>query len=425
MIRRLAFSVVFAAVLAGQDAAALRRETFDIVWKTIHNHHYDRSFGGLDWNQVRARYEHRAAQSKTDDELHALLNRMIGELKLSHFQIISPQGILDDIDSEPRLGGVGFEVRILGGEAVVARMEADSAGAAAGVAPGFLIRKIGDRAVADLLARVERSGQPEPRKKMYGARLVQNYLDGAAGTKVVLGVVDGKGAVRDIEIERRRKPGEISPRFGNLPAQYTEFEARRLEGGAGYIRFNIFLVSIMERMRAAVRSMSDAPGIVFDVRGNPGGVAALSGGIAALFMDTQVSLGAMHMRSGHVNVAVFPQPNPYLGPVAVLTDILSASTSELFAGGLQAVGRATIVGERTQGAALPSVITRLPTGAGFQYAIADFKTAKGEMVEGRGVQPDIEVILSRESLLKGGDPQLEAALRAIRDEIDKRKRSTP
>ena len=65
------------------------------------------------------------------------------------------------------------------------------------------------------------------------------------------------------------------------------------------------------------------------------------------------------------------------------------------------------------GAALPSVFGKLPTGALFQYAIADFKTPKGVLIEGVGVKPDIEVKLTRRALLEGGDPQLDAAVGII------------
>jgi carboxyl-terminal processing protease len=69
-----------------------------------------------------------------------------------------------------------------------------------------------------------------------------------------------------------------------------------------------------------------------------------------------------------------------------------------------------VVGERSAGAALPSMFVKLPSGAVFQFAFADFKTPKGVPVEGRGVVPDVEVRLDRRSLLTGRDPQLEAAL---------------
>ena len=64
-------------------------------------------------------------------------------------------------------------------------------------------------------------------------------------------------------------------------------------------------------------------------------------------------------------------------------------------------------------AALPSVIQKLPTGALFQYAIADFKTPKGVLIEGRGVIPDVDVKPTRRTLLAGRDAQLDAAVEQI------------
>ena len=144
-------------------------------------------------------------------------------------------------------------------------------------------------------------------------------------------------------------------------------------------------------------------------------------GIAGVLGKEETSLGTMHMRSGRTNFVAFPQANAYLGPVVILTDGGSASTSEIFAGGLQELGRAVVVGERTAGAALPSFFQKLPTGALFQYAIADFTTPKGMLIEGRGVAPDVEVKLSRRSLLEGRDVQLDAAIEQIRKQSKERK----
>ena len=91
----------------------------------------------------------------------------------------------------------------------------------------------------------------------------------------------------------------------------------------------------------------------------------------------------------------------------------SASTSEVFASGMQELGRAVIVGEGSAGAALPSIIQKLPTGALFQYAIGDFKTPKGTLIEGRGVLPDAPVKLTRAALLSDRDLSLEAAVLAL------------
>ena len=89
--------------------------------------------------------------------------------------------------------------------------------------------------------------------------------------------------------------------------------------------------------------------------------------------------------------------------------------TEIFAGGLQDLGRARVFGTRTAGAALPSAIERLPNQDGFQYAVANYISEGGEVLEGRGVIPDVEVIPSREALLRGEDPVVRAAVGWIRD----------
>jgi Peptidase family S41 len=69
-----------------------------------------------------------------------------------------------------------------------------------------------------------------------------------------------------------------------------------------------------------------------------------------------------------------------------------------------------IVGERSAGAVLPWDMIKLPTGAIFQYAFADFRTPSGALIEGRGVAPDVDVKHTRASLLAGRDSPLEAAI---------------
>jgi carboxyl-terminal processing protease len=129
--------------------------------------------------------------------------------------------------------------------------------------------------------------------------------------------------------------------------------------------------------------------------------------------DKQFSLGTMTSRGGVMQLLAYPQPNPFLGKVVVLTDHGSASTSEMFAAGIQEAGRGKVVGGVTAGAILLSVFDPLPTGYMFQYAISDYRSPKNVLIEGRGVQPDVKVELTRESLLAGRDVQLEAAVAEI------------
>jgi carboxyl-terminal processing protease len=89
------------------------------------------------------------------------------------------------------------------------------------------------------------------------------------------------------------------------------------------------------------------------------------------------------------------------------------STSEIFAAGLQGVGRARVFGEVTGGQALPALMVRMPNRDVLMYAFADFVAPDGTRVEGRGVIPDVAVPLTRADLLAGRDAPLEAAIRWI------------
>src|SRR5262249_52045316 len=138
--------------------------------------------------------------------------------------------------------------------------------------------------------------------------------------------------------------------------------------------------------------------------------------VASLFVDRPLALGTLQLRNFDQTFTAKPElgSTPYLGPLAILTDEGTASTSEMLAAGLQEARRAVVVGDASVGAVLPSVVESLPGGAIIQDVVADFKTPKGVLLEGRGVQPDKRVIETRAALRTGRDPVLDAALVAIR-----------
>lgn len=206
-------------------------------------------------------------------------------------------------------------------------------------------------------------------------------------------------------------------RFGNLPESRLYFESKALEGGAGYIHFNEFLdpATIMPQFENALKGFAQAPGLVLDLRGNPGGIGIMAMGIAGFFVNKPgLKLGEMKMRDTTLRFVIYPRPETFDGPVAILVDGGSASTTEILAGGLQDLKRARIFGTRTAGAALPSDIIRLPNGDGFQYAQASYTSENGKVLEGNGVTPDTVVRQTREATASGHDLVIEAAEEWIR-----------
>jgi carboxyl-terminal processing protease len=397
------------------DEAALRRQSFEKVWNTVNEKHYDKTFGGVDWKKTREIYEPRALAANTLNEFHAVLRQMLGELKLSHFGIFPKSAAAT---ANPANGGVtGIEIKMIDGHAVIYRLEKDSPAEKAGLKPGFAIRKIDGKTIEELLAPLEKAmserTQNERVKLIYRERTLVFYLNGKPETVARIEVLNAADKAQIIDVKRYAAQTEMSEAVGNFPAQEVVFEARRLDGDVGYIRFNMWVIPQMAKIRQAIRGFAGAKGIIFDLRGNPGGIGGMAPGVAGLLMNEQASLGSMKSRETEQKFVVYPQSNPFLGKIIILTDYATGSTSEVFAAGLQDLGRATTIGERSAGAVLPSVFDTLPTGAIFQYVISDYKSPKNVLIEGRGVLPDREVKQTREALLEGRDIQLETAVKQI------------
>ncbi len=428
--------------------AAKRQEAFEIVWTTVKEQFYDPTFGGVDWDKVRAQYAPRVAQAASNQELNLLLQEMLNELHQSHFLIIPPEAIpkfpaaddsaesLEDEasgaddgarDARKNAGyrltqqlttGIGIDLRVLDGSAVVTRVEPGSSAARAGLRPGYLIKRADGMSLDLIIEETLKNPtwQSIVRPEMHQV-LLAGYINGDSQSPLSLLYLDARNHTRRAQIRREKLKGEMSPPIGNLPSMFTEFEAKRLESGVGYIRFNAFVPPVMEKLCGAIRRMHDAPGLILDLRGNQGGLIGMIGGLAGLIDERQISLGSMQVRSGRSDFYTFPQKSPYTGAVVILIDGSTQSAAEIFASGMQENQRATVVGERSAGNALPSVIKALPTGAFLQYAFANFRSPRGTTLEGRGVVPDVNVKLTRRTLLVGRDPQLDAAVKQARQRI--------
>ena len=407
-----------AVAVPASDLTQVRLDTFNKVWNTVNEKHYDPTFNGVDWAKVRVDYLPKAQAAKTDEEFHAVLRQMLGELKLSHFGVFQQPAATAGAADVPAV--VGVDVIWLDGVPVIERVQKGSPAEAAGLLPGFVLRSIDSKGIEERIKPVkdslEKREMGDGLRRMYLERAVEAMLSGKAGTKVALEYLDAEDKLHKAEIERVAYSGEMSQPMGHFPKQPVIFESRLLPENIGYIRFNMWVIPQAAKIRAAMREFAKADAIIFDLRGNPGGVGGLAAGAAGLMTDKQLDLGTMRSRGGKMSLLAYPQSEPFLGKVIILSDHGTGSTSELFAAGLQELGRAKVIGGTSAGAVLPSVFEILPTGWTFQYAISDYRSPKNILIEGRGVKPDISVTTTRAELLAGRDPQLEAAIKAIRDE---------
>ncbi|MDX1388500.1 MAG: S41 family peptidase [Acidobacteriota bacterium] len=403
------------------EQRALNVESFDYVWTTIRDKHYDAGLLGLDWDAVRTELRPKVEAASSMNEARSVMDEMIERLGQSHFNVI-PDEVYEAIgEPEGALGGVtGIDVRVLGGHALVTRVEAGSPAAEAGVRPGWEIVRIAADDVSELLEKITAEFDGKSWKAGVLSGAVGARLRGAVGEEVAVTLLDPDDTEIEMKISLIEERGKKS-QFGHLPPQHVWAESSTVDGNIGYITFNMWLdpLTVMPVVNDAMASFIQAgvEGVIIDIRGNGGGLPGMAMGVAGwLVGEKNKYLGTMKTRDTELKIIVNPRPNAFGGPVAVLIDELSASCSEIFSGGMQDIGRAQVVGRPSRGAAHPAVVEKLPNGDGFQYAFANYTSADGEVLEGVGVIPDIQVVPTREALLAGRDPVLEAAVAWIQNQ---------
>jgi carboxyl-terminal processing protease len=402
-----------------RDQRKLNIDSFEYVWKTVRDKHWDPKLGGLNWQAVHDELRPKVEKAATMAEARETIGEMIHRLHQTHFGII-PGDVYHDInpaDGSAQDVATGMDVRVIDGKALVTSVNEGSPAASSGVKPGWVVLRIDGEDLAPAISRISQSFKDSTLHDLTLSRAVRARLDGKDQDSVSVEFLDGQGRKIQLAIGRVEPRGRAA-QFGFMPPQHVWIESKRMHN-IGYIAFNMFLdpARLFPIFEDGVKSCMRCDGVIIDLRGNPGGIAGIAMGMAGYFVsNAKQELGVMYMRAFPMKFAINPRLDVYEGPLAFLVDGLSASTSEIFAGGMKDLHRARIFGTRTAGAALPSAIEMLPNGDGFQYAFANYISEGGKVLEGIGVTPDVEVAPTRTALLAGRDPALDAAIQWIQSQ---------
>jgi len=391
--------------------------TFDAAWTAIRETYVDESRSDADWDALRAEFRPRAARAATPDEVRDVLRDLLTRIGHSHFDLLSStvRARLDKAAADPsEVGAIGADLTPIDGELVIARVDPSSPALEAGLRPGVVLEAIDGVELHDA-AGTMRSADFER------WATAQSLLRGTTGTTISLRLRDVDGQTSTHKVSRAREQGQPVT-LGHLPTFFARLDHVVRNAGNGrhvaVVRFNVWMVPLAAAIDRAVDESRNADGIVIDLRGNPGGVLSMLMGVSGHFLDTPVRLGTLRTRDSELNLVANPRtvaPDgrrvaPYHGPLAILVDQTSYSASEIFAAGMQSIGRARIFGQKTPGGALPAMLRELPSGDVLEYAIGDFVTSTGQRIEGYGVVPDQVVSPSRAALAAGRDEVLDAAI---------------
>ena len=184
-----------------------------------------------------------------------------------------------------------------------------------------------------------------------------------------------------------------------------------------HIRLTDFYADTAERLAEVIEEQvaAGAQGLIIDVRDNLGGLLSavvdatshfLDGGLVLYEIDGNGQRKNWNARRGGIATEI---------PIAVITNEFSASASEILAGSLQDRDRATIIGATTFGKGSVNILRKLSNDGGVSITVSRFFTPSGRIIEGNGLDPDIEVVSKDRQ--KAETLQLEKAIEELESKI--------
>jgi carboxyl-terminal processing protease len=406
--RGLPSEVVPSAGTHPLDAEA-RQRAFDFVWSTIQEHYHDPKFNGVDWRAAGERYRPLAMAAKGDEAFWDVLDRMTGELRDSHTRVESPKRV--ELRKRDQSISLGFYFLPVEGKLAVVYVNRESDAWWAGLRPGMTIARIDGEAAQSVYDRLLAEERFDSTDRARHLRAVRRIIFGEAGTPVAFTFERADGSRFDVALKRRRieyHPGTVH---------------RVLPSGLGYLRLSNWNIAVVMRGLERIDELSKTPGLVIDLRGNPGGSVHAVNEMLEKFFTQRTEVGRATTRTGEPVSVLFGAVEiirlhrvvkgssaAYTGPVVILVDALSASGSELFAGTMQATGRARVLGEPSCGCLLGYLgYAHVPGGAELAYSEVGFVLPNGKRIEGEGVIPDTPVPATLDDLRLGRDRALERA----------------
>ena len=323
------------------------------------------------------------------------INGMLQSLD-PHSSYVSPDNFRDlQISTSGEYGGLGMEVTSESGVVKVISPIDDTPAKKAGIEAGDYLTEIDGESIIGLTL----------------SEAVEQ-MRGKPGEPITVTVIRGEEDPMEITMVR-----EIIKR----PVVRHE-----IKDGVGYLRISQFNEKTAPSLDVAVSALKKEfggkiPGIVLDLRGNPGGLLDQSIKVSSVFLDGGEVVSTRGRDARDTERYNAEKGELLKGvPVVVLIDGASASASEIVAGALQDRGRALVVGLTSFGKG--SVQSVIPLRGGRDGALRlttqRYYTPAGRSIQGTGIDPDI-AIASRPDDGNGNKTFRESDLpNSIRNEIE-------
>jgi C-terminal processing protease CtpA/Prc len=378
---------------------------YEFLWQKIREIYPFFEIKGIDWEVLYNEFKPLVAKTRDEMEYYDLLQRMLARFRDGHLSLQSYPGRLRWIDS-------GAIIEEIEEKPIVTHIDPGAPAERAGLRPGMEILKVDGQPVAEKLVELLPYVSASTDR---GARLLayQRLTDGEPGRELALEVQDEQSEPFQVNLTLFE--------WGRAPSPLVEF--RRLPEGFGYIKIRRWAPdrTLDEKLEQALETLKDTPGLIIDLRGNPGGTSRAW--FIGRLITKRTLAGYFAVRKDKETFEltkpkaawVTPQgPWQYDKPLVLLADGRTGSASEGFISALVGSGRVLLVGSPTKGSISETATIPLPGGARVGISSSVDYTPQGGLIEGRGFQPHIQVEPTIEDIRAGRDVVLEKAIDVLR-----------
>lgn len=379
---------------------------FNEAWQTVNNNFFDPKFNGVDWKAMRERYQPLAKQAKSIDEVSAVINQMLSELKTSHthfynksepayYQLLGvfkggsfAQDIKKFFPEGLEYTGIGVFTKEIKGKTFISAILDGSPAKQAKL-------QVGDQ----ILATDGNKFQP-----------VESFVN-KAGKDVRMSIqrTPDPNSIKSISVI----PAKLKPTTMFLDAMRSSIEIiNRDQRKIGYIHIWSYAGDQYQQLlkeEIAYGKLRDADGLILDLRDGWGGATP---NYLNIFTD-KVPVLTEIPRSGK-RITLDYQ---WRKPVVMLVNNGTRSGKEILAYGFQQYGIGKVIGTKTAGAVVAASPFLLQDGSLLYLAVLDVFVNQ-DRLEGKGVTPDIEVPFQLE-YAQGADPQKERAVEVLLEAVKK------
>ncbi len=288
------------------------------------------------------------------------------------------------------LEGIGAELTIKNNNLVVVTPLKNSPAEKSGLMSGDIIYQIDGELTSDM-------SLSEAVMKIRGKK----------GTNVVLSVIrDGENNPIDISITR-----------GDINVDSVTMEQK--DDGIYLINIYQFGDKTLSEFEDKIQKLilANPKGVILDLRNNGGGYLDIAVDIVSKFVPKGSLIVTVKGRDKDDIDAMKSTQSPDLPdvPVVVLINGGSASASEIVAGAFKDLKRGILIGEQSFGKGTVQDVRTLRDGSSLRMTIAKWYTPNDVNINEVGIAPDIEVKYSKDDYNKGIDPQLDEAIKYLKN----------